>query len=56
VAIRPDEVEAWEDYVAAGADHLIIMSGPPFDLDPLARLIDLVRAPSAETTPGVTRG
>ena len=56
VAIRPDEVEAWEDYVAAGADHLIIMSGPPFDLDPLARLIDLVRAPSAETIPGVKRG
>ncbi len=44
VAIRPDEIEVWEDYVAAGAEHLIIMSGHPFDLDPLARLLDLVRA------------
>ncbi|HEY9556967.1 MAG TPA: LLM class F420-dependent oxidoreductase [Acidimicrobiales bacterium] len=42
VAIQPNEVEAWEEYVEAGADHIIVMTGHPFDLDPVARLIDLV--------------
>ncbi len=44
VGIRPDEVDAWGDFVAAGASHLIVMVGPPFDLDPVTRLLELVRA------------
>lgn len=43
VAIQPNEVDAWEAYVEAGADHLIVMVGHPFDLDPVERLVDLVR-------------
>lgn len=39
VAIEPDD-ERWDDYVAAGADHLIVMVRDPFDLDPVARLVD----------------
>jgi probable F420-dependent oxidoreductase len=42
VAIRPGEVDAWEEYVEAGADHLIVMTGHPFDLEPVARLLDAV--------------
>ena len=42
VAVQPNEVEAWEDYVEAGADHIIVMTGHPFDLDPVARLLDVV--------------
>jgi hypothetical protein len=29
--------------VAAGADHLIVMLGSPFDLDPVSRLLDAAR-------------
>ena len=29
-----------EDFVEAGADHLILMSGPPFDMEPVQRLLD----------------
>ncbi len=29
-----------DEYVEAGADHLILMSGPPFDPEPLGRLLD----------------
>jgi probable F420-dependent oxidoreductase len=43
VAINPNEVDNWSAYVEAGADHLIIMTGHPFDLDPVARLIDAVK-------------
>lgn len=43
VAIGQGEVDSWQAYVDAGADHLIVMTGPPFDLDPVARLIDQVR-------------
>ena len=43
VAIQPNEVDSWEAYVEAGADHLIVMVGHPFDLDPVARLADSVR-------------
>lgn len=44
VAINPDEVDRWADYAEAGADHLIVMTGDPFDLDAVARLVDAVRA------------
>jgi probable F420-dependent oxidoreductase len=43
VGIRGDEVDAWGAYVDAGADHLIVMTGPPFDLGPVARLLELAR-------------
>ncbi len=42
VAINPGEIEAWEDYAAAGASHLIVMTGDPFDLEAVARLQELV--------------
>ena len=29
-----------DEYVEAGADHLILMSGPPFDMGPVQRLLD----------------
>jgi alkanesulfonate monooxygenase SsuD/methylene tetrahydromethanopterin reductase-like flavin-dependent oxidoreductase (luciferase family) len=43
VGIGVTEVDAWEAYVDAGAEHLIVMMGPPFDLDPVKRLLRLVR-------------
>ncbi len=42
VAIEPTD-ERWEAYAAAGADHLIVMTGDPFDLDAVARLVDAAR-------------
>ena len=43
VAINGNEVGDWEAYVEAGADHLIVMTGAPFDLDPVAKLLTSVR-------------
>lgn len=43
VAIEADD-ERWDDYVAAGADHLIVMTRDPFDLDAVARLVDASRS------------
>lgn len=42
VCINPNEVDAAEAYAEAGAEHLIIMTGDPFDLDALAKLKDAV--------------
>jgi probable F420-dependent oxidoreductase len=39
VAIRPDEVGALDAYVDAGAEHVIVMMGPPYYLDPVRRLV-----------------
>ncbi len=39
VAINTSEVDDVDAYVDAGADHLIVMVGPPFDLEPLRRLL-----------------
>ena len=39
VAIQPNEMDALDDYVAAGADHVIVMVGAPYDLAPLESLI-----------------
>lgn len=39
VAIRPNEVDSLQAYVDAGADHLIVMTGAPFDLEPVAKLL-----------------
>lgn len=43
VGINAAEVDSWEDYAAVGADHLIVMLGPPFDLAPVERLLTLTR-------------
>ena len=40
VAIQPDDVNDIERYTDVGADHVILMSGGPFDLAPLQTLID----------------
>jgi probable F420-dependent oxidoreductase len=40
VAISAGEVDQLDAYVAAGADHIIVMTGHPFDLDPVATLLD----------------
>ena len=44
VCINPDEVERADDYVAAGATHLIIMTSDPFALDAAAVLVDAARS------------
>jgi probable F420-dependent oxidoreductase len=43
VAINGGEVENCDAYVAAGAEHLIVMAGPPYDLAPVRRLLELAR-------------
>jgi probable F420-dependent oxidoreductase len=43
VAINPDEVKRFEAYLDAGASHIIVMIGPPYDLDPVQRLLDHAR-------------
>jgi probable F420-dependent oxidoreductase len=42
-AINVTEVDTWADYLDAGADHLIVMVGAPFDLAPLERLLHAAR-------------
>ena len=44
VAIGGSEVDSWGEYVDAGADHIIVMAGPPYDLEPVERLMKAVRA------------
>ncbi|HYI61576.1 MAG TPA: LLM class F420-dependent oxidoreductase [Acidimicrobiales bacterium] len=39
VALQPSEVDDAEAFVAAGATHLIVMVGRPFDLSPVAALL-----------------
>jgi len=39
VAINADEVDAVDDYLAAGATHLIVMCGAPFDLSAVQQLV-----------------
>jgi probable F420-dependent oxidoreductase len=38
VAIRPDEIGVVDAYVDAGAEHVIVMMGPPYDLEPVRQL------------------
>ncbi len=40
VAVNSDDVNDVGRYVDSGADHVIVMVGPSFDLDPLATLIE----------------
>ena len=37
------EVDDWQAYLDAGAEHLIVMAGPPFDLEPVERLLGAAR-------------
>ena len=39
VAIRPDEVGAIDAYVDAGAEHVIVMTGAPYDLEPVRHIL-----------------
>jgi probable F420-dependent oxidoreductase len=39
VAIRPNEIGAVDGYVEAGAQHVIVMLGSPYDLDPVRKLL-----------------
>ncbi|MDQ1519973.1 MAG: hypothetical protein QOI55_1046 [Actinomycetota bacterium] len=41
VGIGATEVDRWQDYLDAGADHLIVMTGDPFDLDAVGRLVEI---------------
>jgi probable F420-dependent oxidoreductase len=43
VAINITEVDTWPAYLEAGAEHLIVMVGPPFDLSPVERLLSAAR-------------
>src|SRR5215467_4916991 len=43
VALNTSEVDDWKAFVDAGADHLIVMTGPPFDLRPVERLLRTIR-------------
>ena len=44
MGIGAHEIGDAEAYVDAGASHLIVMTGHPFDLDPVARLLEVARA------------
>ena len=39
MAISPKEVDDWQAYLDAGAEHLIVMTGAPYDLDPVRHLL-----------------
>jgi probable F420-dependent oxidoreductase len=43
VSINPDEVERWPEYLDAGAEHLIVMTGDPFALDEVAALVEAAK-------------
>jgi probable F420-dependent oxidoreductase len=43
VGIRPDELGDVDAYLQAGAEHLIVMLGAPYDLAPLEELLTLAR-------------
>jgi probable F420-dependent oxidoreductase len=44
VGIQATEIDDWEAYLDAGAEHLIVMAGPPFDMAPTRRLLDIARS------------
>ena len=43
VAIMPEAIDQVDDFVAAGAEHIIIMVGNPFDLTAVETLLQRVR-------------
>jgi probable F420-dependent oxidoreductase len=44
VSIQPGDVDDWQAYLDAGADHIIVELGDPFDLAPLRRLLTAARS------------
>jgi probable F420-dependent oxidoreductase len=44
VGIAQHEVDDVEAYLSAGATHLIVMTGNPYDLGPVERLLELAQA------------
>ncbi len=44
VGIQATEVDDWQAYLHAGAEHFIVMTGPPFDLAPVRKLLEIARA------------
>ena len=44
VAIQPDEVPTWQEYLDAGADHIIVMLGSPYDLTAVEELLTAARS------------
>ncbi len=44
VGINTSEVDKVDEYLDAGAEHLIVMVGAPYDLAPLRHLLGLVRS------------
>ena len=44
VGIQATEIDDWEAYLDAGAEHIIVMAGPPFDMAPARRLLDIARS------------
>jgi probable F420-dependent oxidoreductase len=43
VGIQASEIDDWQAYLDAGAEHLIVMAGPPFDMEPARRLLEIAR-------------
>jgi probable F420-dependent oxidoreductase len=43
-SVRPAEVDSFEDLLAAGAQHLIVPMGRPYDLRPVERLLQAARS------------
>jgi probable F420-dependent oxidoreductase len=43
IEVRPDQWQEIDDCLAAGAQHLIMEIGQPFDLKPLEKLLDKAR-------------
>jgi len=43
ITISAEDTERWEEFVTAGATHLIVITPAPFDLDTVGRLVQQVR-------------
>ena len=43
VLVNASEVDDWEAYIEAGADHIIVMTGDPFAVDAVAELVATTR-------------
>jgi hypothetical protein len=37
--VHPGEIGAFGEYLDAGAEHVIVMTYPPYDLDPVRRIL-----------------
>lgn len=50
-AINPVEVDDWQAYLDAGAQHLIVMTRAPYDLGPVQQLLATARSDAGATGP-----